>query len=62
LVGGFSTPLKKYDFISWGYYSQTLHQAAEKVCFDTAAINPLRARCDTSPAGSAVMAIIVKTS
>ena len=38
------------------------HQAAEKVCFDTAAINPLRARCDTSPAGSAVMAIIVRTS
>lgn len=32
------------------------------MCFDTAAINPLRASCDTSPAGSAVMAIIVKTS
>ncbi len=37
-------------------------QDAAKVALDTAAIKPLRARCETSPAGSAVMAIIVKTS
>lgn len=37
------------------------HRATAKVALDTAAMSPLRARCDTSPAGSAVMAIMVRT-